>query len=134
LKPEPEQEPLRRTIWSRPDENSVYLTASKHIENLDDKILASALKKLAVADANSGGIDGHAVIEWLETHISHVEWVIHHIQHDLDIQRSIQELLPETMKRQCEECETWFIPNRADQKFHSNVCRQSAYRKRRRYV
>lgn len=123
------QKPEGKVIWSRPHPMSVYQLAAEGMEKANDKILAEAFRKLAKADAN--GLDMLAtedVVEWLEEVKSNIDWLIHHIEHHLDLQADIARLVPEARRKQCEECEKWFVPERSTARFCSNACRQSAYR------
>jgi hypothetical protein len=131
--PTPEQPPTKpegKVIWSRPHPNSVYQLAAEGMERADDKILAEAFRKLAKADAN--GLDWLTtadVVEWLEKVRGDIDWLIYHIEHHLDLQADIARLVPEARRKQCEECDKWFVPERSTARFCSNACRQSAYRR-----
>jgi hypothetical protein len=121
--------PEGKVIWTRPHPNAVYQLAAEGMEKADDKILAEAFRKLAKADAN--GLDWLTtvdVVEWLDEVKSHIDWLIHHIEHHLDLQADIPRLVPEAHRKQCEGCDKWFVPERSTKRYCSSRCRQSAYR------
>jgi hypothetical protein len=78
----PETKPEGKVIWSKPHPRSVYQLAVDAMEQADDKILATAFRKLARADAN--GLDSlivtSDVVEWLERVKGNIEWLIDHIE------------------------------------------------------
>jgi hypothetical protein len=120
--------PEGKVIWTKPHPNSLYQLAAEGMKKADDKILAEAFRKLAKADAN--GLDWLTtadVVEWLEKVKGNIDWLIHHIEHHLDLQADIPRLVPERSK-QCEGCARWFVPERSTARFCSSRCRQSAYR------
>jgi hypothetical protein len=138
MKQEPKEQPAGgeasakpegKVIWSRPHPNSLYQLAAEGMDRAYDKILAEAFRKLAKAEAN--GLDWLTtadVVEWLEKVKGDIDWLIHHIEHHLDLQADIERLVSEQRRKQCEECDKWFVPERSTKRFCSNRCRQSAYR------
>jgi hypothetical protein len=109
---------------------SLRLPVSRRgMEKADDKILVEAFRKLAKAEAN--GLDWLTtadVVEWLEQVKGNIDWLIDHIENYLDLQADILRLVPEERRKQCEECDRWFVPERSTARYCSNRCRQSAYR------
>lgn len=122
--------PEGRVVWSRPHPSSVYQLAVDAMEQADDKILATAFRKLAKAEAN--GLDGLIVttdvIDWLEQVKGNIDWLVHHIEHHLDLQADIPAFVAEARRKECEWCGSWFMPERSTARFCKNACRQASYR------
>jgi len=132
MKQEPREKPTKpegKVIWTRPHPNSLYQLAAEGMDRADDKILAEAFRKLAKAEANGlDWLEPEAVVDWLEKVRGNIDWLIHHIEHHLDLQADIARLVPEQHRKQCEGCDKWFVPERSTRRFCSSRCRQSAYR------
>jgi hypothetical protein len=106
------------------------------MEKSGNKILATAFRELAVAEANSNGsgsyLEASVVLDWLDSLQADLEWLRHHIQHDLDLQRDIQDLIPENLRKTCTHCGRWFVPQRSTAKYDTGACRQAAHKNRKR--
>lgn len=126
-----ETKPEGKVLWSRPHPHSVYQLAAEAMERADDKILATAFRRLAKADANGVGwiLATSDVVDWLEQVRGNIDRLVHHIEHHLDLQADIPRFVPETQRRQCEECGDWFVPERSTARFCKNACRQAAWRR-----
>ena len=128
---EPEVQVIKqvRVLWASPGEGSVYMKAKEAMVAAEEKILATAMRSLALIQANDKTevLNPADVIEWLESMKSNIEWLKHHIQHDLDLQRDIPALVPEHLRKQCEQCGRWFVPKRSTAKYDTDNCRQKAH-------
>jgi hypothetical protein len=123
-----------KTLWSNPSPNSVYIIVHGAMKEADDGLYAKAFKELAKAEANDtrATFTYQDVIDWLEQHKANADWIIHHIQHDLDLQRDIPALLPEKRRAKCEHCGRWYVKGRSDQRFCKRSHAVMANKKRKR--
>lgn len=134
--PEPAQE---KVLWKSPHPNSALMVAAEAMERAEDKILATAFRRLAVAEANRGLggrdnlLDYTGIRTWLEEVRSNIDWLLAHI-HDDEFTLDLQEETSKHRKaKQCEWCGKWFIPERSTGKYcrpSHNVAAAKAKRRR----
>lgn len=153
-KTEPVQEPQqegagpeveKRVIWTKPHPDAVYQTAADAMDSTGNKILASAMRALAKAEAN--GIDTILepadVVAWLAGMAADITWLQDHIATYYDhqpypytrkrLQQDIPALVPEHQRKQCRWCGDWFLPQRSTGVYcQGGRCRQAAHEERRR--
>lgn len=111
------------TNWKGPHPDSVLAMAVTAMQSAGNKILATALKRLAIAEANGlfgegdSRMDERDVLVWLDDMKADIDWLKHHIEFHLDLQRDIPRLVPSA--RQCSyvECDRWYIPGSASQRY-----------------
>lgn len=128
-KPEPDL-PVRQ-LWTKPSQASVYVLARAAMEEAGNAILATAMRRLAVAEANGADFEPEDVIEWLGTLHDDIEWLQDHIRTNLHVQRDIEAFVVPEKRRQCAHCQRWFLPIRTTGQFCRSACRVAAHRARR---
>jgi hypothetical protein len=113
---------------------SAYQLAAEAMKEAEDKILATAFRKLAKSDANGARefMTTDDVVNWLDEVTSNIEWLKDHLRHHpVDLEADILALVPEARREQCEWCGDWFVPERRTARFCKQACHQAAYRVRR---
>ena len=133
--------PVEREIkiyWTPPHPSEVHQLVKEAMDRADDKILAQAFRKLAIAAANSersgSFFEKSATIEWLKDHVSECEWAIEFIENYVDTEADVHTAIREHVKmwKECEWCGTPFVYDRITAKYCGGACRIKAHRARHR--
>jgi hypothetical protein len=127
-----------RVYWTPPHPTQVHSLVKEAMERADDKILAQAFRKLAIAAANSersgSFFEKSATIEWLKDHISNCEWALDFIENYVDTEADVHTAIRENVQRwkECEWCGDPFVYDRITAKYCTPHCRIKAHRARKK--